>query len=137
MLAQNVNYAVKCDSVIAFLGALPEVLGKLKSPYRPQDRKSQDVLNKEAQDATALVIASDHCTDVTRGNHKAHRATSKIRSHRRGHTSVNQPLAGERYPSLKRRTWRAVPFPTTAKPLRARAPCPSPARPRSTLATAA
>ena len=57
MLAQNVNYAVKCDSVIAFLGALPEVLGKLKSPYRPKDRKSEDVV-KEAQDATALVIAS-------------------------------------------------------------------------------
>jgi S1-C subfamily serine protease len=57
MLAQNVNYAVKCDSVTAFLGALPEVLAKLKSPYRSKDRKSEDVL-KEAQDATALVIAS-------------------------------------------------------------------------------
>jgi S1-C subfamily serine protease len=57
MLAQNVNYAVKCDSVTAFLGALPEVLAKLKSPHRSKDRKSEDVL-KEAQDATALVIAS-------------------------------------------------------------------------------
>lgn len=59
MLAQNVNYAVKCDSVTAFLGALPEVLAKLKSPNRSKDRKSEDVL-KEAKDATALVIASDH-----------------------------------------------------------------------------
>ena len=59
MLAQNVNYAVKCDSVTAFLGALPEVLAKLKSPNRSKDRKSEDVL-KEAKEATALVIASDH-----------------------------------------------------------------------------
>ena len=50
MLAQNVNYAVKCDSVASFLGAFPEVLAKLKSPYRSKDRKSKDVL-KEAQDA--------------------------------------------------------------------------------------
>jgi len=57
MLPQNVNYALKCDAVTAFLGALPEVSARLKKPSGAGDRKSEEIV-KEVEDATALVIAT-------------------------------------------------------------------------------
>jgi S1-C subfamily serine protease len=52
-LPQNVNYALKCDSLMAFLTALPEVSAKLRAPWRSHDRKSEG----EVREATVLVVA--------------------------------------------------------------------------------
>jgi len=56
MLPQNVNYAMKCDSVTTFLESIPELSVKLRAPYSAKERRFEDVV-KEVQEATALVVA--------------------------------------------------------------------------------
>jgi S1-C subfamily serine protease len=56
VLPQNVNYALKCDSITSFLEGSSEVSGKLKPRNSALGRKPEDVV-KEVEDATALVIA--------------------------------------------------------------------------------
>jgi S1-C subfamily serine protease len=55
-IPQSVNYALKCDSVTTFLESIPELSGRLKTPYPAKERKFDDVV-KEVQEATAMVIA--------------------------------------------------------------------------------
>ena len=55
-IPQNVNYALKCDSVMTFLQSIPEFSGRLMSPHAVKERKFEDVV-KEVQEATGLVVA--------------------------------------------------------------------------------
>jgi S1-C subfamily serine protease len=65
MLPQSVNYALKSETVTAFLAGIPEVTDRLKASGREQDRKSDelqkdrkfDEMVKQVRDASVLVVA--------------------------------------------------------------------------------
>ncbi|MHB8524467.1 MAG: trypsin-like peptidase domain-containing protein [Limisphaerales bacterium] len=54
-LPQNVNYAIKSAYASILLDSVPGVVGKLKEPNPPRDRKFEEVV-KEVQAATGLVL---------------------------------------------------------------------------------
>ncbi len=54
-LPQNVNYAIKSSFILSLVDAVPELAGKLKTPWPAKERKFDDVI-KEAEESATLVL---------------------------------------------------------------------------------